>query len=327
MRMRSALRRCTSLLPLFLLATAVEAGEGRIEINQESVNAAGGFPYSISEPGSYVLTGDLAVPADTDGLILVDEVVLDLNGFSITSTAICGQASCPAGIGSAILPFEIFLGASDSTVRNGVIRGFGSTCVRVVTGTRVEDLTVSDCGGSGIAANERSVVMKNRVFETGGVGIVMAPSTVFAHNTVGRSGLGGGGGTNVSGGRATAGNSCDDGSCSPNGQRRYYVTLRIAEGRSAAALCAPGFRPAKVQEIMAPSALYYDERLGRNQSTNIVPSPWINTGISCGSYTQDSFGGLGMVLDLDIINGGPPLWRFTSAPCANGARPIWCIED
>ncbi|MDJ0787558.1 MAG: DUF1566 domain-containing protein [Myxococcota bacterium] len=230
--------RVARLVPfLLLLATPAFPADGRIEINQAIVDAAGGFPFVISEPGSYVLTGPLSVPASTDGLVLANEIVLDLNGFSITSTAVCGQASCPAGAGSAIVPFQLFLGGSRSTIRNGVIGGFGSTCVRVLTATRVEDLTVRDCGGAGIDANERSVLVKNSVFETGGVGIRMAPSTLFAHNTVGRSGLGAGGGANFSGGRASAGNSCDDGSCSLAGSRGLGWDRRLDASNGDAAGC------------------------------------------------------------------------------------------
>ena len=58
------------------------AADGRIEINQASVDAAGGFPFTISASGNYVLTGDLTVTSDVTALMItVDDVTIDLNGF------------------------------------------------------------------------------------------------------------------------------------------------------------------------------------------------------------------------------------------------------
>ena len=45
---------------ILLVAPPAYAGDGRTEINQAIVDAAGGFPFTISSPGSYVLTSDLA---------------------------------------------------------------------------------------------------------------------------------------------------------------------------------------------------------------------------------------------------------------------------
>ncbi len=46
-----------------LAASSARAVDGVLEINQTIVMAAGGFPYSITQPGSYILTGNLAVSA------------------------------------------------------------------------------------------------------------------------------------------------------------------------------------------------------------------------------------------------------------------------
>jgi hypothetical protein len=48
-----------------LLSVSITAhAAGRIEIYQAAVNIAGGFPYTISVPRSYVLMGDLDVGSD-----------------------------------------------------------------------------------------------------------------------------------------------------------------------------------------------------------------------------------------------------------------------
>jgi len=93
------------------------AADGQILINQATVTAAGGFPYVISQPGSYKLSGNLVVPANTDGIhLLASNVTLDLNGFSITAPV--AQTVFPtAGIRDPN-------GATAITIRNGTIRGF-----------------------------------------------------------------------------------------------------------------------------------------------------------------------------------------------------------
>jgi hypothetical protein len=61
------------------------AADGQILINQATVNAAGGFPYVISQAGSYRLSGNLAAPSGDTTVIEIthDLVTIDLNGFSI----------------------------------------------------------------------------------------------------------------------------------------------------------------------------------------------------------------------------------------------------
>ena len=84
-----------ALFALFLfVADPAFAVNGVAEINQTSVNAGGGFPVTISQPGSYVLTSDLVVPdANTTGVsIQTADVTLDMNGFSIRCTA-CADVS------------------------------------------------------------------------------------------------------------------------------------------------------------------------------------------------------------------------------------------
>ncbi len=74
-----------AILQVVLVCPAIRAADGVIEINQAAVEADGGFPYVISEPGSYILTGHLSVPGGNTSAIEVraDDVTLDLNGFAI----------------------------------------------------------------------------------------------------------------------------------------------------------------------------------------------------------------------------------------------------
>jgi hypothetical protein len=87
--MKRKLSAAALLAAAAMLAFAASAGavDGTIEINQAKVLANGGFPYNISNPGSYRLTGNLSVT--TPGADAIDvhahNVTIDLNGFSVTS--------------------------------------------------------------------------------------------------------------------------------------------------------------------------------------------------------------------------------------------------
>ena len=108
-------------LTLFL-PTAAWAVDGQIAINQATVMAAGGFPYVISQAGSYKLTGNLVMNTTQNGnsnaslccgnsdvaiLITHSNVSLDLNGFTISiSNNITGMAHEVFAIFS---PFSLLL--------------------------------------------------------------------------------------------------------------------------------------------------------------------------------------------------------------------------
>src|SRR5262245_33302559 len=90
------------LWPIVALGGAA-ANEGRIPISQ---------PTTISQPGHYVLTRDLSVTAGTGITIHSDNVVLNLNGGSISSTS-----------SDAIVKIDD--GFKDVTVSNGRLNGNG----------------------------------------------------------------------------------------------------------------------------------------------------------------------------------------------------------
>jgi hypothetical protein len=95
----------------------------------------------------------------------------------------------------------------------------------------------------------------------------MGDGSTFAHNTVSNVNLSGVvpgfDFPAISGGKATAGNFCDDGSCSPRGDRRFYLTPSPSAGSAASSACAAGFRVATIGDLWDPSALHYDTSLGK----------------------------------------------------------------
>ncbi len=70
-------------LTMMLTSVCAFGVDGTVLINQSTVIALGGFPYTISAPGSYRLSGNLTVPnaATTAVVIAADNVTLDLNGL------------------------------------------------------------------------------------------------------------------------------------------------------------------------------------------------------------------------------------------------------
>jgi hypothetical protein len=141
--------------------------DGVIEINHAKIMAAGVYPYTISQPGSYRLTGNLTQPNPNTDVIRIhaSHVTLDLNGHAILGANTCalsgGAVVCTAngtgrGISSSIAPNEVV----DTRIRNGTVSGMGGDCI---TGPhsppgQIEDIAVSHCGGRGIVGGYAHVI-------------------------------------------------------------------------------------------------------------------------------------------------------------------------
>src|SRR6185436_19155247 len=87
--------------------------------------------FLLSAPGSYYLSGNVAVPSGKSGVAIgAADVSLDLNGLSIT-----GSAATLNGV-------ELRSGANGANVRNGVISGVpagpGLTTVANVNNVHLE---------------------------------------------------------------------------------------------------------------------------------------------------------------------------------------------
>jgi hypothetical protein len=154
------LHRALTFAFVFSLPGSAWAVDGVVDINQARALAGGvspgdaaGFPVTISQAGSYRLTGNLTVPdADTTAIsITADNVSVDLNGFTIQGPVACiGQpvTSCsPGGSGIGIDGG----GHSALTVRNGVIRGMGGAGAVLAVASRFENVTAESNGSHGIS--------------------------------------------------------------------------------------------------------------------------------------------------------------------------------
>ena len=128
------------ILAMALLPACAFAVDGEILINQATVMAAGGFPFVISNPGSYKLSGNLSVPAGKGAMqITTSNVTLDLNGFNLTSLGPNPSFFNlpPPGVG-------IVGSFSNIIVRNGTFVGWDPAIDGTVAGglITVEDVNV-----------------------------------------------------------------------------------------------------------------------------------------------------------------------------------------
>lgn len=161
-----------------IAAPGARAADGRIEINQAAATAAGGFPYTISQPGSYLLTSDLVVAvANTSGIVIsASPVTLDLNGFAVRGPVTCSRPAetfydattitCTAtdnGYG--------ITGGTGNTIRNGAVKGFGRYGIFAVGGLTshaiVEDMRVEQNAQGGIYFSNGNVRRVNVTLNAG----------------------------------------------------------------------------------------------------------------------------------------------------------------
>jgi hypothetical protein len=164
-----------------MFAAPAFAVDGVVLINQSTVLAAGGFPYRITQPGSYKLSGNLVVPAGVDGIgILTDGVTIDLNGFRISGAVTCFiyaggvvcdpfQPSSPAGISGT---------TNDVTIRNGSIVGFAFGIELLGTNNLVEEIHATGNFDTGIQVS-KALVRRNTVGQNGNTGIHADVATVM----------------------------------------------------------------------------------------------------------------------------------------------------
>lgn len=165
--MESAIRLAVCAAWIAFSSGAALAGEGVLEINQTCASAGcfpgdtPGFPVTIANRGSYVLTGDLMLTVAAGSAVNAievrsDDVTLDLNVFSIhcvRTVLPAGPCKGQSGTGDAV---EI---ASGHNVRiaNGTVRDFAQhgingadTTSYVLDGIRAVNNGIDSSGGAQI---------------------------------------------------------------------------------------------------------------------------------------------------------------------------------
>jgi hypothetical protein len=153
---------------LGLASNAAVAGDGALEINQDCAAVgcfAGdspGFPVTISQPGHYRLSSNLATPTsgsingiliDTTATAATAYVDLDLNGFEIVGGGTCsGNPVTTCAAGSSGRGIEVDAFGQMVRVHNGAVRGFniGVLLISAGSGSSIEDLVTSENASAGI---------------------------------------------------------------------------------------------------------------------------------------------------------------------------------
>jgi hypothetical protein len=350
----SSLRRAARTVALAAVAAAAAsawATDGRIELNHLRVLAGNvtpgdtpGYPVTLSRPGAYLLTGPLSAPAKTSAiLVTAPDVRIDLNGNTISGGFACAPGACAPVSGSGI-ETNVDLGGS-VWVENGVVRGFGSDCVQVWTGSRVARLHVFDCGEDGIEAGQGSEVRENTIQRIGRHGIFFSKNEgTYGENVISGVATAQVTGVSVFRGTAIAGNLCDDDRCSTHALRRYYLSTGIGTGATAPAVCAAGFHMASAFELRDTSQLEYfiplgdaEADSGRGPVSN--NSGWVHTGdassttTNCSGFTSAAAAQTGyrMILRFPTNWNDPATqlspWQASAAVACNLATNVWCIED
>jgi hypothetical protein len=188
-------------MTLALLPPSLFAVDGVVLINQSTVMAAGGFPYVISQPGSYKLSGSLTMittpagnyaPLAADVAIVITHsgVVLDLNGFSIAVTNTNNTLSHPwvaiTDDGSCSPTDILHCSYEQIVIRNGVISlrsntdngspmGFAAGInLSGSASNLLEDLAVSMRGGT----------LGNTVLHVTADAMRIGPESVIRHNVL-----------------------------------------------------------------------------------------------------------------------------------------------
>lgn len=123
--------------------------------------------FVISAPGSYYLSSNLAATKPSAISITVSGVTLDLNGFEISHIGrVDGTAISVGG------------GLDRVVVKDGSIRAFDrGVNAGTARGLRVSNLSVSNCGDSGIRAGNNAVVENVRLVSCV-TGLEVAPSSI-----------------------------------------------------------------------------------------------------------------------------------------------------
>ena len=139
---------------IFNKVPVVGAADGRIPI------AGGTSTVTISQPGSYVLTGNITVSSGSGININASDVTLDLNGFRVMTTANSGTV------------IVINTGTNNVVVRNGLVAGgnTGVACTNNAVGALIEDVAISGTKITGISLSggcRGCIIHRCRVSDTG----------------------------------------------------------------------------------------------------------------------------------------------------------------
>jgi hypothetical protein len=145
-------------------SSILAAKEPRIPINFTTTPGTATSSFRITTKGSYYLTGNLNGASGKAGIeITASDVTIDLMGFTIT-----GVTGSLDGIRSSFI--------NNITIQNGTIRDFDGDAIDLRQanaysfGSRIEGITATSNGGSGIIPNQCAIVRRCTASDNGASG-------------------------------------------------------------------------------------------------------------------------------------------------------------
>ncbi len=179
--------------PAFAIDGVIEINDALAELGGVTPGDAPGYPVTISEPGSYRLTGTLFLASSQQGIYIdADNVTIDLNGFSIRGPVTCtpGVAACSEAVGSGAQGIRAD-SAKFLTVKNGTVTGTGAGGIYCNPGVGcvVENVVVSHNNGSGISIANSGRVSNCTVHSNRSNGVTVGKAAIVNNNTIYQNGF------------------------------------------------------------------------------------------------------------------------------------------
>lgn len=156
--------------------------QARALAGDRAAGDAPGFPLTIRRSGTYRLIGTLSVPAGTSGIVIeASDVVLDLNGFTISGPVRCAQdrsslvvrCSAPTSVRPQVNGVQS--SGQRVVIRNGGVGGFAGHGLHLDGSFVVEDLRVHSNTNAGVSATAHGTPGELRdvqVANNAGAGVV-----------------------------------------------------------------------------------------------------------------------------------------------------------
>jgi hypothetical protein len=123
---------------------------------------ASGFPITITRPGRYVLTSNIYVPPNKNGIeINANDVTINFNGFRLTGESF-------PGIGEGQRAASGIVGSTNTvTIQNGVIALFGSYGIQGKDYWVVENMRIAANSFKGVELGKSGRVRRNTIILSG----------------------------------------------------------------------------------------------------------------------------------------------------------------
>lgn len=173
--MRNPIHGSTLLVLLSLLLMRVAPAEALTP-----VNPAGGCPQTLSAPGEYVLTGDLACSGTVSGIVITSaNVTFHLAGHTISNAA----CDLTVGFGGIFVMNNV----SGVEIDGGTISGFNDGIDLNASSSQVRGMKIKNACAFGVAVSgQGNRIDKNVVTgsQLDGIGLGSANGTVVTYNDI-----------------------------------------------------------------------------------------------------------------------------------------------